>query len=138
MPARSWRDWLALLLVAMLTAVVVTALTLFAAFQIYVTVVTGPDEPSPLWSVLLLIPTMGIGVLVGGIAGLRRWWLALPAVFSVLGAFAAGAVAMKYELLPILWVVPGFAAGSLLAVALADVLGGGERRSEAPRGVGRG
>ena len=116
MPARSWRDWLALLLVAMLTAVVVTALTLFAAFQIYVTVVTGPDEPSPLWGVLLLIPTMGIGVLVGGIAGLRRWWLALPAVFSVLGAFAAG---------------------SLLAVALADVLGGGKRSSQAPRGVGR-
>ena len=135
MSTRSWREWLALVLVALLMAVVVTAVTLFAAFHIYVTVVTGPDEPSPLWALLLLIPAMSIGLVVGGMAGLPRWWLALPAVFSVLGGLAAWAFAVAYELLPILWLVPGLAAGSLLAVALADALRGLGSRVRASSGT---
>ncbi len=131
MSTRSWRDWLALVWVALVAAIVVTVVTTFVAFTLFLGV------SSPFWDVLVLLPVLGVGVVVGEVAGLRRWWLALPAVFSVLGALAAGALAMAYEVLPILWVVPGLAAGSLLAVALADRLAVLRSRVRASRGAGR-
>ncbi|TVP72478.1 MAG: hypothetical protein EA340_03435, partial [Nitriliruptor sp.] len=118
MSTRSWRDWLALLWVAMVAAIVVAVVATFAVFAIFL------GMSSPVWDLLLLVPLLSVGLVVGAVAGLRRWWLALPAGFSALGAVAAGAIAAAIEHLPILWVVPGLAAGSLLAVALADRLAG--------------
>jgi hypothetical protein len=143
MPAGSWRDWLALFWVAIFTSVVSTAVVATMAYLLLVSnlgIMTRPGGPPLLLDLLLLClllaPAMVVGLVVGAVAGLRRWWLVLPAVSSALGAVAAGVIAARFGQLPILFVLPGLVVGSLLAVALAAGLGRRKRRSEAPRGIG--
>lgn len=143
MPAGSWRDWLALFWVALFTSVVMIAVTATMAYLLLVSnlgIMTRPGGPPLLLDLLLMfllfVPAMVVGLAVGSVAGLRRWWLVLPAVSSALGAVAAGAIAARFGQLPILFVVPGLVVGSLLAVALAAALRGPKRRFEAPRDGG--
>ena len=120
MSVRSGREWLALAWVALVVAVVVTVVTTFVGFT------TMPRVWSPfwgaVWGAMVFLPPLAVGVVVGAVAGVQRWWLVLPAVCAVLGALAAGALAAWLGFLPIFWVAPGLAAESLLAVALLDLL----------------
>lgn len=118
MRVRSGREWVTLVGVAIVAAVVVTVVTTFVAFtNMY-------RESSLFWTGLTLLPAMGVGVVVGAVAGIKRWWLVLPAVCAVLGAFAAFAFAAAEALgfLAIVLVATGMAAGALFAVVLVDLL----------------
>ncbi len=118
MRVRSGREWVTLVGVAIVAAVVVTVVTAFLAFtNLY-------RESSLFWTGLTLLPAMGVGVVVGAVAGIERWWLVLPAVCAVLGAIAAFAFAAAQALgfLAILVVATGLVAGALFAVVLVDLL----------------
>jgi len=118
MRVRSGREWVTLVGVAIVAAVVVTVVASFVALtNLY-------RESSLFWTVLTVLPAAGVGVAVGAVAGLERWWLVLPAACAVLGAFAALAFAAAQALgfLAILLVATGLAAGALFAVVLVDLL----------------
>lgn len=142
MPAGPWRDWVALIWVAIVTAIVMLAVVVGLIYLLFVSnlgIMTRPGGPPLLIDLLflslLLTPAMVVGLVVGAAAGLRRWWLALPAVSSALGALAAGATAGTLGFLPIIGVVPGLVAGSLLGVALAGHPGGRKDGEEVFHGV---
>ena len=71
-----------------------------------------------------MLPAGGVGVAVGALAGIKRWWLVLPAACALLCALAAMAFAAAQALgfLAILLVATGLAAGALFAVVLVDLL----------------
>ncbi|GEM_PF-3379278 len=118
MRVRSGREWVTLVGVAIVAAVVVTIVTAFLALtNLY-------RESSLFWTALTLLPAMGVGVVVGAVAGIERWWLMLPAMCGVLGGFAAFAFAAAQALgfLAIPLVATGLVAGALFAVVVVDLL----------------
>jgi len=118
MKVRSGREWVTLVGVAIVAAVMMTVVTGFLAFtNMY-------RESSLFWTALTLLPAMGVGVVVGAVAGIERWWLVLPAVCGVLGALASFAFAAAQDLrfLAIPLVATGLIAGALFAVVLVDLL----------------
>ena len=123
MRVRSGREWVTLVWVAIVAAVMVTVVTVFAVL-IHLPSRLPDRGPSPFWVGFILLLAMGVGVLVGAAAGIERWWLVLPAVCAVLGAFAALAFAAAQALgfLAILLVATGLAAGALFGVVLVDLL----------------
>ncbi len=118
MRVRSGHEWVTLVGVAIVAAVVVTVVASFVALtNLY-------RESSLFWTLLTVLPAVGVGVAVGAVAGFERWWLVVPAACAVLGAFAAIAFAAAQApgFLAIPLVVTGLAAGALFAVVLVDLL----------------
>ena len=118
MKVRSGREWVTLVGVAIVAAVVATVVASSVALtNLY-------RESSLFWMGLTVLPAGGVGVTVGALAGIKRWWLVLPAACALLGVLAAMAFAAAQALgfLAILLVAAGLAAGALFAVVLVDLL----------------
>jgi len=135
MSARGRGSWLRLVGVAVLMA----GAMLLASFPVLMTLdaVTwtlwdAAGDP-PLWlkglvmAVILLLAAVP-GAVVGLVAGLRRWWVALAMAMSALVGVGVGALVLLLaaEAATPGGAVAGSVVGSLVAVALADRLGGGD------------
>ncbi len=136
MSMRGVEGWVRLLGIAVLMAVVLFPAGLVALMTVEMLTwrlwdrSTGPPVWLDVVNVTVIVLLLAFpGAVVGIAAGLRRWWLLLPMTLSALagvGAHALGLLVAGEE--PWLWVpAAGTVAGSLIAVAIADRLGGSDR-----------
>jgi phage shock protein C len=142
MPTVVQRNWLPLAGVAALMTLAMLVAGLVIGMTVYWNLVDAAGDPSSglvaLVIAVLTVPASVPALVVGWVAGLRRWWLGVAVLCSLLLGAALGTLAVmvgmagttgtadeEFYLLP---AVPGLAAGlicgSLIAVAFADHLGG--------------
>ena len=135
MSMRARRGWWRLVGVAVLIAVAMlpTALVALMTLNAVTWQLWESSGDPPLWLKVLVMAVIVVlvavpGAVVGLAAGLRRWWLLAAMALSALVGIGAGALMpllAAEEAVP--WAAAaGTVAGSLIAVALADRLGGSD------------
>lgn len=127
-------SWWRLVGVAVLVALFLVPVAFMALMGLHAATWTmwDPSGDPPVWLMVLVVTVIAAlllipGAVVGRVAGLRHGWLVVAALMAALGGVGTSAlvvVTIGGEATP--WgAVPGLVGGSLLAVVLADRLGGG-------------
>lgn len=126
-------NWGQLVGVAVLLVLVTAGAVMLGALGLYATTHELWDAPEgpPVWLLLPAIVALSAAVVfpslvVGRVARLRRWWLAVPALSSVVCGLATGAAfaTLSGQESFAAGTLPGLVGGSLLGIAVADRLGG--------------
>jgi phage shock protein PspC (stress-responsive transcriptional regulator) len=133
MSGRARGSWVRLVGVAVLMAVamLLAGFTVLMLLNAVTWTLWDPSGEPPLWlnvvaMTLVVVLAAVPGAVVGLAAGLRRWWLLAAMALSALVGVGAGALMplLAAEDATPLAAAVGSVAGSLVAVALADRLGG--------------